>query len=310
VLDTVLERGPNAPLVTRYDAIDGGSRGEPGETEQFWSNAAVLVVDDSEVNREVATQMLRGFGCTVTEAEDGLDAVHLFEKGRRFDLVLMDCQMEHLDGYDATRRIRQVESGGARVPVLAVTAMAMPEDEARCLAAGMDDYLLKPFNPDKLISYLKRWLPKDRCGWRKQPPEDAQVPQDAEKASAAREDAPPVLDVERALWVTGGNKPLFHRAAQIYMRNMPKRCDLLAEAVARADFEDVRRLAHSIKGASASVGGERLRSVAGALEVAARSGIVEEISTLATQIRPAYDELEAALFAQISSADAQEKGKA
>ncbi len=118
----------------------------------------VLLVEDNPVNREVASGMLDSLGCVTTLAEDGGKALEKLDSGQ-FDVVLMDCQMPVLDGYQATAAIREAEAaaGSSSQVIVALTANAMPEDRERCLAAGMDDYLSKPFTRDRLKDMLERW---------------------------------------------------------------------------------------------------------------------------------------------------------
>jgi signal transduction histidine kinase/CheY-like chemotaxis protein len=122
----------------------------------------VLLAEDHSINRMVAEAMLDQAGCRVLHAETGADALAVLER-ERIDLVLMDCQMPVMDGFEATRRIRAAEhargEGAARIPIVALTANAIQGDRERCLAAGMDDYLAKPFSQASLISVLARWLP-------------------------------------------------------------------------------------------------------------------------------------------------------
>ncbi|MEO1233649.1 MAG: ATP-binding protein [Myxococcota bacterium] len=117
----------------------------------------VLVVDDNPVNRRVILGMLRGLACTIVEAEDGLEAVHLFESGD-FDVVLMDLQMPRLDGWDATLRIREIERERGRpgAVVIAVTANTLPEDKVRCREVGMDAFLAKPCRKQELLREMAR----------------------------------------------------------------------------------------------------------------------------------------------------------
>lgn len=105
-------------------------------------NDQVLLVEDNPVNQSVIEAMLRSLGLAVCTAEDGLEAVERVSQ-QRFAAVLMDCRLPHLDGYEATRRIRQLPNG-ARLPIIALTANALQGDRERCMAAGMDDYLSKP----------------------------------------------------------------------------------------------------------------------------------------------------------------------
>ena len=142
--------------------------GEEDKAEVFLGGQ-VLLAEDNPVNQEVARCMLESLGCRVEVASDGREALEVFSK-TPCDLVLMDCQMPELDGYAVTQIIRKEEmqegkdraeqgQGVRRTPIIALTAHAMQGDREQCLAAGMDDYLSKPFNRDQLCTVLKRWLP-------------------------------------------------------------------------------------------------------------------------------------------------------
>ncbi len=119
--------------------------------------ARILVVEDNPVNQEVIVSMLSGLGFDVSKAGNGAEALRILEQ-QRFDLVLMDCQMPTMDGYRATEEIRRREGDGRHTPIVAVTAHAMEGDRERCLAAGMDDYLAKPLNFERLGETLGRWI--------------------------------------------------------------------------------------------------------------------------------------------------------
>jgi CheY-like chemotaxis protein len=124
--------------------------------------ARVLLVEDRPVNQHVGIEMLRRFNVDVVLAEDGQQAVERTQQ-ERFDLILMDNQMPVMDGLTATRRIRELEQerGGLRTPIVALTAHAMSGDRERCLEAGMDDYVSKPFRISDIERVLAEWLPND-----------------------------------------------------------------------------------------------------------------------------------------------------
>ena len=124
--------------------------------------ARVLLVEDNEVNQRVAGHLLRRAGCTMDVAANGEIALAMLAAGR-YDLVLMDCQMPVMDGYDATAEWRRREAPGARLPVIAMTANAMQGDRERCLAAGMDDYVAKPIQPAELVRVMSRWAGRSRA---------------------------------------------------------------------------------------------------------------------------------------------------
>jgi CheY-like chemotaxis protein len=117
----------------------------------------VLLAEDNRVNQIVGLRQLRHLGYQADAVSDGLEALEALDR-QSYDAVLMDCQMPRLDGYDATRRIRQAETGGRRTLVIAVTASAVKGDRERCLAAGMDDYISKPYRGEQIDAVLRRWL--------------------------------------------------------------------------------------------------------------------------------------------------------
>ena len=154
-------------------------------------NAAVLLVEDNIVNQHVAAEYLSQFGCRFEIAGNGQQAVEAFRPGR-FDIVLMDCQMPVMDGFEATLAIRTAEKaqGAERAPIIALTANALKEDRGRCFAAGMDDYLSKPFEPAALRAVLLRNLRRDKDDVPATPAPAAE-PADASPEPAAPEAALP-----------------------------------------------------------------------------------------------------------------------
>jgi CheY-like chemotaxis protein len=122
-------------------------------------SARVLLAEDNLVNQKVAVAMLRKLGCTTDVASNGQEAIDALGQ-HRYDLVLMDCQMPIIDGFEATRRIRSGASGSAaqEVPIVALTAHAMRGDREACLASGMDDYVVKPLDMARLQEVISVWL--------------------------------------------------------------------------------------------------------------------------------------------------------
>jgi len=143
---------PEQPLVTSYS---------PRELPQF--SARVLVVEDNAINQKVAQGLLKKFGVQVDLAANGEEALNSLEN-LPFDLVFMDCQMPVMDGYEATQRIRHPESNvlNRDLPIVAMTANSMEGDREKCLGVGMNDFISKPINPNKVQETLKRWLPKSK----------------------------------------------------------------------------------------------------------------------------------------------------
>ncbi len=139
-------------------------KGEPRPDREaaLQAQRLVLVADDNRVNQTLAKRMLQVLGQRCTIASDGHEALEMFSQ-RSWDLVLMDCQMPRLDGYQATRRIRALEENGPRTPIIAVTANVLAEDRRRAREAGMDDHLAKPFDLEDLSELLHRWLPMEQA---------------------------------------------------------------------------------------------------------------------------------------------------
>ncbi len=220
--------------------------------------ARLLLVEDNEVNRLVAQGLLAGLGYhAVDVAEDGLQALEACAAAP-YDLVLMDCQMPGMDGFQATAALR---ARGLRMPIVALTAHAMAGDRDRCLQAGMDDYLTKPVEPRLLGEKLARWLA----------PASAPGAGEAAPAPAAADTAagPPAWDpaalAERFL----GNTALFGRARQIFLA---RTAETLAELLAAAEPAAVGRLAHKLKGSAATVGAPALAALCAALEASPVAG--------------------------------------
>src|SRR5579862_661537 len=128
------------------------------EPSQPSRQCRLLVVEDNRVNQKVAVHLLERLGCVVELASNGEEGVRLAES-RKYDMVLMDCQMPVMDGFAATKEIRRLEGSLKHTSIIAMTANALPEDRERCLAAGMDDYISKPINRAELIRVLERFVP-------------------------------------------------------------------------------------------------------------------------------------------------------
>lgn len=221
----------------------------------------VLLAEDNPVNQEVALAMLEGLGLTADIAGNGQEVLAMRAR-KQYDLILMDCQMPVMDGFQATAGIRAREGdGGARMPIIALTANAMEGDRMQCLAAGMDDYLAKPYTMAQLQQVLSRWLPA------------AAIPD----TRAAIDDGH--LERLRELDAAGG-PDLARKIARVYLNTSVSIMTRLDQAIDDADDEGLRHAAHTLKSSSANVGAVALSELFKQLE--SRGAVVDPEAARAT----------------------------
>jgi two-component system sensor histidine kinase/response regulator len=260
------------PLITHH-SLQAGRR----------ANARILLVEDNLTNQEVAGGLLRRMGWHADVAANGKQAVKALES-EPYDLVLMDVQMPEMDGYEATRIIR--DSGSSvlnhNIPVIATTAHAMSGDAEKCLAAGMSDYISKPIDPGRLANVVEKWLKrKVHC-----------EREEGTVESSTAVSAPPVIaanasmDFNRESFLARmmGDEGFACEVAAQFLEELPTLLDKLKEAVEQKDLESVWKQAHKMKGSAANVGGDALRNAALEMEQAGREGsiavVVKRISEL------------------------------
>lgn len=218
----------------------------------------VLLVEDTPFNQEIAMEFLQEAGMRIEVAENGqeaLDALH----NKLYDLVLMDVQMPVMDGFEATRKIRQ-NPRYARLPVIAMTANAMKGDRNRCLQAGMNDYVSKPVSQARLYQTLLKWAPANTrvpAGVRSESASSTTPVQPALAEQPGRATAT-LLNLDKALTQMGGSQKLLNKMLQRFRESQANAMDQVVEAYDGGDRETAHRLAHTLKGAAASIGAEAL----------------------------------------------------
>ncbi|NEX22590.1 response regulator [Thiorhodococcus mannitoliphagus] len=231
-----------------------------------YSGVRLLLVEDDPINQEVALELLSQTGLLVDVADDGKIAL---ERVRKHDyaLVLMDMQMPVMNGLEATRAIRRLP-GRASLPILAMTANAFDEDREQCLAAGMNDHIVKPVEPERLYAALALWLP---------PPPDQDLAPAASTTKAGEDRAHgfalpriPGLDLEVGLRALRGNEARYAQVLRLFAQGHGEDAALMRKHLASGDRETAVRLAHTIKGVAATLGAGLLRQRALDLELALR----------------------------------------
>jgi PAS domain S-box-containing protein len=235
----------------------------------------ILLVEDNAVNQRVAERVLQKLGLDVTIANHGAEALERLAEGR-FDAVLMDCQMPVMDGYTATRRIREAEHAGPeghRLPIIALTANVMSEDREQCFAAGMDAHLGKPLEPTQLAECLGRYL---------QRPIASVAP--AAPAAPATPAAPAEVDLAALRELTGGDVEFERELVETFITSGDQCLAEIVSALKASDLDTIGKRAHALKGASANIHAHTLSAAASSLEHAARTNALSEVDALVRQL--------------------------
>ena len=262
------------PLITRHTLIEQTRHGN------------ILVAEDNPTNQKVVLRMLANFGHRAHAVANGLEAVHMLEQVP-YDLVLMDCQMPEMDGYEATRAIRAADSRvlDRQIPVIALTADAMLGMREKVLEAGMDDYLTKPIDVHALRETVARWLER-----RAMSPCQQISPSDGKPVDTPQTVDMPILDVSSMLDKLDGNIEIARMIVQSALEDMPRYHAGLAQAVADGDWISAERATHTMKGLSAQIGGLALAVEMRQLDDQLKAGGSTDAAAVAI-LRDHYDQL-------------------
>ncbi|HYM34232.1 MAG TPA: response regulator, partial [Steroidobacteraceae bacterium] len=262
------QKSSSAPIITRHQLRANRARVQ----------RHVLMVDDNLVNQKVGKAILERLGYRVDLATTGVEAVAAWEK-TRYDAILMDCQMPEMDGYQATREIRRRENGIGHIPIIAITAHAMAGAADECLAAGMDAYQSKPLDRNALAQCMSRLL-------------DDGVSTDADASDhnnvrARHDKGPDVIPVEwdKIEQSAEGDAEFAMELVNAFASSSSDALRQIETALVGNDLSAVQRAAHSLKGASASIGAMTTRMLAANLEMAAKENRASEVALLFEALR-------------------------
>jgi len=253
-------RRESARAVPRHSPLPPDSL---ASCQRFADSPRLLVAEDNPINQEVMVEILRQFGCTADVVDTGKAALEAILE-RDYAVVLMDCQMPELDGYEAVARLRRTGGSKARTPVVAVTAHAVAGEREKAMAAGMDDYISKPVSPNALHALLARWLEVE-----------------APPSRPSRSPAPPDLDPSRL------RSP---RVTALFLSLVPAQLDSLLAAVTAGDHDGIKRGAHKLRGSALSIGALRMAELCERLEAGPwRSAVASDIARALDLVRHELD---------------------
>jgi CheY-like chemotaxis protein/HPt (histidine-containing phosphotransfer) domain-containing protein len=243
LFDAIAGAMSNTPAAPRSGAA-------PSEPLELRPNARVLVAEDDPANQRVAMRQLQRLGISADIVANGIEALEALARSD-YDLVLMDCQMPEMDGYQATEEVRRREGTSRHTPVVALTANALAGDRERCLRAGMDDYLPKPVAEGELARMLTRWIPSGQ----------------------------PVLDpeaVDHLRTLDDGSGTFLSEIAEVFLSDAPPRMEAIRRAVKENDATAMAHEAHAFKSSAANVGATELRNLCALLErIGARGSVAD-----------------------------------
>jgi PAS domain S-box-containing protein len=274
----------------------------------------VLLVEDNEINQQVALEILRGAGVEVRMAVNGRQAVQRVAR-ERFDAVLMDVQMPVMDGYAATREIRKWEAGGGKgdggrrtggtppIPIIAMTANAMSGDSAKSLAAGMNDHITKPIDPDRLLATLASWIAPG-AGCQRGPALTAAGRSDGcQRESHTLPDRLPGFDLTAGLRRLQGNRELYRRLLVDFGEQYRHEAETVRRAMDAGEWGRVRQRVHAVKGVAGNLSASALQSACAGLEGLVR-GAGPAPPPGASELEDAYAAFKTALHAAVAAAGA------
>lgn len=270
-------------------AISDTERALPRAAKEEGKGVRVLLAEDNAVNQQVALFMLQARGYTVDIAANGKEAVDALTRAP-YDLVLMDCQMPELDGFEATAQIRQREGAARHTPIIALTAHALRGEREKCIAAGMDDYLAKPITPDALYATLRRWLPKTHAPAPKPPVSSIETPA-AEEAPTLD---PTVLDGLRQLQEPG-EADIVAQLIDLFLAELPAKLAAAQDALAKRDAGRLGKAAHTLKGSSANIGARRAAQICLKMEQFVKASQLDAAAETLTRLEQEFARVRDAL---------------
>jgi PAS domain S-box-containing protein len=249
----------------------------------------ILLAEDNPINQKLAVNLIQKAGYSVDVVDNGLMAVEAM-LNKSYTLVLMDVQMPEMDGIEATQNLRMKEPAGKRTTIIAMTAHAMKGDRERCLAAGMDDYLSKPLEPREFFLTINNWISKSLPKTGTLDIDNLPQPEQATRLPISTSSEP--INLAEALPRFGDDMDFFVTMLADFIENIPERILLIEAAIEKNNVQDVTRLAHNLKGASANFSAEGVRSGAAEIELRGHEGVIDNATEILSKIKNEVPKIE------------------
>ena len=298
LFDTIIQAfGEEVPEISRFVQ----RHEQEAEALEHIRGANVLLVEDNEINQQVAKEILEGAGLIVALAADGQEGVNAV-KENNYDVVLMDLQMPVMDGYTATREIRK-DKHFKDLPIIAMTAHAMAGDEDKSLQAGMNGHVTKPIDPDQLFSTLQKWIKPSEKRDQVRQPEVSVEQSESDKALPAEDELPeylPGFDLADGLRRLQKNKRLYRKLLLSFAKDYNAVANEIRQSLDAEDFGQARSLVHNLKGLAGNLAATDLQAAAGNLEKLVKG--VETKNPPAEELNLKFSDLENALNQALESA--------
>ncbi|MCW2279467.1 ATP-binding protein [Heliophilum fasciatum] len=280
------------PVPQREEDWVDNSNTSPNNFPVWMLEKPVLLVEDNKVNQKVAVALLCKMGLNVEVANNGVEAVQAIQKGE-YDLILMDCHMPVMDGFQATEAIRKWELGKCqRTPIVAMTALAMQGDKEKCIRAGMDDYISKPIKMEQLIAVLERWLPGQK----------ANVPHTLKHGHSLESENESYLnkiysvielDVIKEMYDLSktGNHDFLASLIDTYKSESNQLMKKLRQAVNQIHFEDIEKTSHALKSINMTIGAKTFWMLCEQIEKIGRMKSIDNAEIILSQMEEKYEEV-------------------
>jgi signal transduction histidine kinase/CheY-like chemotaxis protein/HPt (histidine-containing phosphotransfer) domain-containing protein len=244
-------------------------------------NCNILLVEDNYTNRQLATIQLNKLGYNPQIAINGKSALDILEK-TKYDLILMDCQMPVLDGYEATRILRVGDSPNNGTPVIALTANAMRGDMDKCIECGMNDYLAKPFTLENLNLKILKWITAAKS--------ESVINESEQVLIETTPCMEKIFDIDSLSERLGGDTRLINQIVNLFIQDIPEKIDQLKVSLTKQDYSSASFYSHSIKGAGLNLGAVRISTIAQQLDEQLKSGITDNADFLAESLKSEFSE--------------------